>query len=58
MPDNLNGKTWIEYIRSFNEDITEEEADYILWNETCYPFDTEIAIQQIKEYLTEINSQS
>jgi hypothetical protein len=56
--DILNGKTWLEYIQSFNQKITEKEADYILWNETCYPFDTEIAVQQVKQYFTAINSQS
>lgn len=39
--------TWLEVMRHYRPDITEEEAEYILWNETCYPFDLRTALKQI-----------
>jgi len=44
------GKTWLEVMREFKPDITPEEADYILWECTCYPFSDEITLAQIKEH--------
>ncbi len=42
--------TWLEVMKGYDSTITEDEANYILWNETCYPFDTVTALKQIKEY--------
>jgi len=56
--NNLTGKasyvnplfSWIDLFRTYKSDITEKEVDYILWNETCYPFDNETTIEQVKNY--------
>lgn len=30
--------TWIELVRKYFTDATDEEADYILWEKTAFPF--------------------
>jgi hypothetical protein len=45
-----NKMSFFDIIKHYKEDVTEEEAESILWNETCYPFSTAIAIRQIYEY--------
>jgi len=43
--------TWFEYMVRFKLDLTRDEADYILFNETCYPCGTvEMTKECIKEY--------
>ena len=52
--ENIDGKmSWHAIMKHYKPDITEKEADYILWNETCYPFDNEITLSQINEYFTQ-----
>jgi len=46
--------TWIDYFRKFKEDITEEEVDNILWEETCYPFNDETTMKQVETYFTQV----
>lgn len=46
--------TWIDYFKQFKSDITEEEVDFILWEETCYPFDDETTMKQIENYFSNI----
>lgn len=45
-----NEISWLDYMKTFRPDITEEEAEYILWNETCYPFSDEITIKQLNAF--------
>jgi len=42
--------SWYDCIRHYYPDATDEECEYILWEETCYPFSTEKAIEQIWKY--------
>ena len=45
-------RTWMDVFRFFNLDIREDVADYILWNETAYPFsDVRQTLGQIKTAL-------
>jgi len=39
--------TWGEVVRHYDPKITDDKVDYILWNETCYPFDNETTVKQI-----------
>lgn len=47
----LNGMTWFEYMKQFKPEITENEASYLLMNETCFPFDDETTAKQLKDLL-------
>lgn len=40
-----------ECVKYFRPDWTDEECDYYVWNETCYPFSTEKFIEQLNEKL-------
>jgi len=42
--DNL---TNIECVKYYFPDITDLQADNILWEETCFPFDTEVMLSQL-----------
>ena len=53
-----DGKTWLEVMQEFKPDITLDEADYILWECTCYPFSDEITLAQIKEHFKNITKNS
>lgn len=45
--ETMIGKTWLDIFRIYKPDITEDEANYLLWNNTCYPFDADTTIKQI-----------
>lgn len=45
----MKDKTWLEIAQEIKPDITEIEVDYILWNQTCYPFDNQMALKQFIE---------
>ncbi len=34
-------------VRYFEPDATDEECDFILWEKTCFPFDTGSMIKQL-----------
>ena len=36
-------------VRYFKPDISDEEADFIIWEQTCFPFSNEIMIQQLNK---------
>jgi hypothetical protein len=42
-------KSWVEIVRYFKPDATEDEIEFILWEQTCYPFSHEATIQQLNE---------
>ena len=47
-----NNLTPFDLIRHFNPDWSDERCDYYLWEETCFPFSTEVLINQLnKEFL-------
>lgn len=48
------GLSFVDLMKKYKPDITEEEADFILWNETCYPFDTEAIIKQIYHFFKKL----
>jgi len=49
--DQAKGMTWGEVIRYyFPEGEGEGMIAYILWEQTCFPFDTEKTLDQIYEY--------
>jgi hypothetical protein len=45
--------TWLDIFRKYDPNITEDEATYILWNETCFPFDNETTLKQIEEWFSQ-----
>ncbi|HVT84315.1 MAG TPA: hypothetical protein VHD35_03890 [Chitinophagaceae bacterium] len=54
--EDIDGKmSWLEVMKTYKPDITEEEAEYILWEETCYPFDDETTLERIKTFFTKDN---
>jgi len=43
--------TWVDLVRKYLPGISDEYADYILWEKTCYPMgDKEMVEKQIKEF--------
>lgn len=44
-------KTWLEIAKEIIPEIEEHQVSYILWEETCYPFDDVTALVQFKERL-------
>ena len=45
-----NKFTAIDCVRYFQPDWSDEECDYYLWSQTCFPFSTEIMIEQLNKY--------
>jgi hypothetical protein len=42
---------WIDIVRKYIPDVTEQEADFILWEKTAFPVaGLETVEQQIKEF--------
>jgi hypothetical protein len=39
--------TPIEWVKYFNPEWTNEECDFYLWEQTCYPMDTQSVINQL-----------
>lgn len=48
----MTNKTWGELFRKYKPEITDKEIEFILWNETCYPFDDPTAVKQVIAYFT------
>ena len=46
-----NIKTWLDFARYFGFEGDNEELSEILIDETCFPFDTQIAACQLRSYL-------
>jgi hypothetical protein len=42
-----NNFTAIECVKYFKPDWSDKECDFILWEDTCYPFDFEAMITQL-----------
>lgn len=41
--------TWLDYMLLYNPLIKKEEAEYILWEETCYPCgDIKMVAKQVR----------
>ena len=34
----MHFKTWLDLVREYFPDATDEEGDYILWEHTAFPF--------------------
>lgn len=45
-----NKFTAIDCVRYFQPDWSDEECDYFLWSHTCFPFSTQIMIEQLNQY--------
>lgn len=52
------GTTWIDIMRQYKPDITDKEANYILWEHTCYPFDDKTTVTQIEQYFQSSSQQT
>lgn len=50
------GISWLDFCLKIKPDITEDEVNYLLWNETCYPFDDVTTCNQLEKILTELKS--
>ena len=44
--NKFNGLDLVKY---FSPNITNEEADFLLWEKTCFPFSLEETIKQLNE---------
>ncbi len=44
-----NKMTYLGLVKYFNSEISDEEADFIIWEKTCYPFSLEQVIVQLNE---------
>lgn len=50
--EQVDGKmTWQEVIRYYKPDATDDECEYLLWNETCFPFSDETTLKQLEALL-------
>lgn len=47
-------KTWGECVREHFPKADDQLVDFILWGMTCYPFDTETTMRQLKELAEEV----
>ena len=45
--EDLENKTWGEIVRHYKPEATDEEVDFILWEQTCYPMDNFTTIEQL-----------
>jgi len=46
----------VDVVKYYFPDVTDDEADYILWEETCFPMDTDIFLRQLYDlYLSGVN---
>lgn len=41
---------WFDVIRFFSPTATDEMCDFLLWEQTCYPFSSEMTFKQIKQF--------
>lgn len=41
----------IDCVKYFRPDWTDDQCDYYLWEETCFPMNTDIWISQLNEQL-------
>ena len=47
--------TWIDLVRKHIPDVTEEQADFILWEKTAFPLaSVEVVEKQIQEHKKEV----
>lgn len=44
-----NKFTAVDCVKYFKPDADDEYIDFILWEETCYPFSIEYTIKQLNE---------
>lgn len=44
--------TPIQCVKYYDEALSDEQADWILWNETCYPSNQEIMLEELFEYFS------
>jgi hypothetical protein len=47
--------TWIDLVRKYFPDATVEQADFLLWEKTCFPVGS---VQAVEEHLREAALQS
>lgn len=55
--NKYEGETWMYIFREYKPEITEKEVDYILWNETCFPFNDEATVKQIENYFNKLKQE-
>lgn len=49
--DVVGKMTYQDAIRFFRPDWNDEQCEFYLWEETCYPFSTEVLIEQLNNQL-------
>lgn len=45
-----NKFSWGDVIRYYKPDATDDEIEFILWEKTCYPMDSETTVKQVYQY--------
>ena len=48
----------IDCVRYYKEEISDEEADFIIWEKTCYPISTEVFLKQLYNIFNNTNKRS
>lgn len=43
------GMSAIDCVKWYNPDLTDNECDFILWEKTCFPMNTDIWLKQLHE---------
>jgi hypothetical protein len=43
--------TWVDLVREYFPDIAAEDAEYLLWEKTCFPLGS---LEQVKQQLAEL----
>lgn len=44
------GYTWGDIFRYYDPHISNDQIEYLLWNETCYPFSGELTAKHIYQF--------
>jgi len=47
--------TWIDCVKYYWPDKDDDFCDYLLWNETCFPFDGQMTLKQLYKLYTKYN---
>lgn len=44
-----NKFNWVDCVRYYYPQYTDDECSFILWNRTCFPFDSDTTLKQLYE---------
>jgi hypothetical protein len=45
--EDVKGKSMVEVVQRYWPEATDQQANFIIWEMTCFPMNTEIALKQL-----------